>query len=61
MYGLRFETAAPPLRPDPNRIDVACFIGYVARRPGPLPASVIDALAAQRRREPADAAAADQD
>ena len=48
MYGLRFETAAPPLRPDPNRTDVACFIGYVARRPGPLPASVIDMLAAQR-------------
>ena len=48
MYGLRFETASPPLRPDPNRVDVACFIGYVARRPGPLPASVVDALAAQR-------------
>lgn len=48
MYGLRFETAAPPLRPDPNRVDVACFIGYVARRPGALPASVIDDLAAQR-------------
>lgn len=48
MYGLRFETAALPLRPDPNRVDVACFVGYVARRPGALPASVIDGLAAQR-------------
>lgn len=48
MYGLRFETASPPLRPDPNRVDVACFVGYVARRPGGLPASVVDALASQR-------------
>lgn len=48
MYGLRFETASPPLRPDSNRVDVACFIGHVARRPGALPASVIDGLAAQR-------------
>lgn len=48
MYGLRFETAAPPLRPDPNRVDVACFIGFVARRAGALPASVVDSLAAQR-------------
>jgi len=47
MYGLRFETAAPPLRPDPNRVDVACFIGHVARRPGALPPAVIEGLAAQ--------------
>ena len=47
MNGLRFETAAPPLRPDPNRVDVACFIGHVARRSGALPPAVIEGLAAQ--------------
>jgi phage tail-like protein len=36
---LVFEVAAPPAAPDANRADVACFVGYVARRAGrPLPA-----------------------
>ena len=38
LTGLSFETAQPPLAAAPNRADVACFIGMVARRPGvPLP------------------------
>jgi hypothetical protein len=47
MNGLRFETASPPLRPDPNRVDVACFVGHVARRASALPATVRDALSVQ--------------
>jgi len=31
---LVFETASPVTQADPNRADVACFIGFVARRPG---------------------------
>jgi hypothetical protein len=35
---LVFETAAAVSEPDPHRADVACFVGYVARRAGrPLP------------------------
>ena len=38
---LVFETAAPALRTAPERADVACFVGFVARRRGqPLPMSV---------------------
>ena len=41
LTGLSFETAQPPLAAAPNRADIACFIGMVARRPGvPLPADV---------------------
>jgi hypothetical protein len=45
LSGLRFETAAPTVSVSPDRADIACFIGHVARRPGvPLPADVTDAL-----------------
>ena len=38
---LVFETAAPALRSAPERTDVACFVGFVARRRDqPLPMSV---------------------
>jgi hypothetical protein len=45
MSGLRFERHAPPAPSDPNRADVACFVGLVARRPGDLPPSVRSWLA----------------
>ena len=39
--GIVFETAAPPVLPAPNRMDIACFVGFVGRRAGaPLPQSV---------------------
>lgn len=45
LSGLQFETAAPPSSVSPDRTDIACFIGYVARRPGiALPADVRAAL-----------------
>jgi hypothetical protein len=38
---LVFETASPLAQADPHRADVACFIGFVARRPDqPLPAAL---------------------
>ncbi len=48
MNGLSFELAPPALAPDQNRVDVACFVGYVARRSTALPASVRAALAEAR-------------
>ena len=42
---LYFETALPTAPASPNRADVACFIGYIARRRGvPLPAAVREEL-----------------
>lgn len=42
---LHFETAPPPAIAAPNRSDVACFIGFIARRRGvPLPAGVREEL-----------------
>jgi uncharacterized protein len=32
MEGLRFQTAAAPVRSDPARADIACFVGFVAPR-----------------------------
>lgn len=47
LTGLRFEVAQAAPRPAPNRADVACFIGQVARRDGAdLPESVIAQLRA---------------
>jgi hypothetical protein len=47
LSGLRFETRAPAGAVSPDRTDIACFIGYVARRPGvALPDDVRDALRA---------------
>ena len=47
MSGLYFETATAVEPPHPNRNDVACFIGYVARRKGAaLPASTLAELRA---------------
>ncbi|MGZ9014245.1 MAG: phage tail protein [Burkholderiales bacterium] len=44
--GLVFQTAAPPAPPMPNRTDIACVVGFVARRNGvPLPASTLAELA----------------
>jgi uncharacterized protein len=46
-FGLTFQTAAPPAAAATNRNDIACFIGYVARRPGTrLPAAVRQSLVA---------------
>jgi hypothetical protein len=33
MDGLDFVTAPPPVAIDPARADIACFVGFVARRP----------------------------
>ena len=45
--GLVFQTAAAVSVPDPHRADVACFVGYVARRASqPLPASIRAQIAA---------------
>jgi len=45
LSALDFETAERPAPADPNRADVACFVGWVARRSGvPLPASLRDHL-----------------
>jgi hypothetical protein len=33
MDGLSFITATPPVGSDPARADIACFVGFVARRP----------------------------
>ncbi len=42
---LYFETALPLAPASPNRADVACFIGFIARRRGvPLSASVREEL-----------------
>ena len=44
---LVFETAAPLPTANPQRADVACFVGYVARRTGhPLPAAIRAQIAA---------------
>jgi hypothetical protein len=40
MGRIRFERQAPVTASDPQRADVACFVGFVARRPGPVPAAV---------------------
>jgi len=48
MNGLSFELAPPAVAPDPNRVDVACFVGYVGRRASALPAGVRTALAEAR-------------
>src|SRR5215831_5011136 len=44
---IEFEDFAPPALALPNRTDVACFVGFVARRRGvPLPQGVLDELRA---------------
>ena len=48
MNGLSFELAPPAAAPEPNRVDIACFVGYIARRASRLPASVRAALAEAR-------------
>jgi hypothetical protein len=48
MNGLLFELAAPAPQADPARVDIACFIGFVARRPTPLPPALCAALAQAR-------------
>lgn len=40
MLGLDFEIQAPVVAPDPNRTDIACFVGFVRRRGTVLSASV---------------------
>lgn len=40
MIGLRFEDQPPRVISDPNRADIACFIGFVGRRATALPAEV---------------------
>ncbi len=42
---LYFDTAVPPAPASPNRGDIACFIGFIARRRGaPLPPAVREEL-----------------
>lgn len=48
MYGLRFEDQPAIVASDPNRADIACFVGYVARRNTPLPRDVARWLADRR-------------
>jgi hypothetical protein len=47
MNGLSFTTQAPPITVDPNRSDVACFVGFIGRRSTPVPATIIRWLTAQ--------------
>lgn len=39
MYGLTFEEARAVAASAPNRVDVACFVGFVGRRPAAPPSS----------------------
>ena len=39
MSGLLFQDAPPVAAASPNRADIVCFVGYVARRATALPAS----------------------
>lgn len=48
MRGLAFELAPPALQADPNRVDIACFVGFVGRRPSALPGAVRAALSRAR-------------
>ncbi|WP_291995003.1 phage tail protein [Candidatus Accumulibacter sp. ACC003] len=48
MNGVSFELAPPRVAADANRVDVACFVGYVGRRATALPANVRTALAETR-------------
>lgn len=47
MHGVVFEEQAPPAPPSPHRADVALFVGFVGRRPGPVPAQTRAWLAEQ--------------
>lgn len=40
MIGLDFEVQAPVVAPDPNRADIACFVGFVGRRETAVPGLV---------------------
>ncbi|NJN82155.1 MAG: hypothetical protein HC802_07675 [Caldilineaceae bacterium] len=39
-FGLRFEDQPPRVISDPNRTDIACFIGFVGRRETALPPEI---------------------
>jgi hypothetical protein len=41
MKSLVFETQSPIATSDPNRADIACFVGFVRRRETPLPAGLL--------------------
>src|SRR4051794_5373566 len=41
MSGLTFEDLAPAAAAAPNRADVACFVGFVARRAADVAARVV--------------------
>lgn len=46
--GLQFRAQTPPIQLDPNRSDVACFVGFVGRREGtPVPEAIRQWLTAQ--------------
>ncbi len=40
MIGLDFAIQAPVVAPEPNRADIACFVGFVGRRATTLPGTV---------------------
>lgn len=47
MIGLHFEAQAPVIVSDPNRTDIACFIGFVARRDTPVTPAIVQWLEAR--------------
>ena len=44
MAGLRFTTEAPLIATDPNRSDVACFVGFVGRLRSQVPSAILQWL-----------------
>lgn len=47
MNGLVFEDQAPVVQSDPNRADIACFVGFVKRRNTKIPPEVMRWLSEQ--------------
>lgn len=45
MFGLRFEAQAPVIESNPNRTDIACFVGFIGRRQTQVPAVITRWLA----------------
>lgn len=41
MIGLHFEEQAPMVVSDPNRTDIVCFIGFIARRATPVTPAIV--------------------
>ncbi len=55
MSAIHFETVTPRLVQDPERMDVACVVGFIAERSdAPLPAALVNALVQGRLARPED-------